>query len=159
MEDRIQKNNEFNFRDSMTDCFSSSENSFKVTVEIDHEKIHNHNKPSTYNNCYILHELMSSTSETLDKEKNSRFLQFNKQRRNEPKDQKFRKGRFTIKKMPLKKTDPPQEYKKDMPHNYPKQYQCKNCAFEKIRNKEETKLTKKNAKRRISKPKNVNFRL
>ena len=101
---------------------------------------------------------MSSTSETLDKEKNFRFLQFNQQMRNEPKDQKFRKGRFTIKKMPLKETDPPQEYKKDVPHNCLKQYQYKNYAFEKMRNKEEAKLTKKNIKIKFSKAKNVNFR-
>ena len=41
--------NEFNFRDSMTDSISSSENSFKVTVQVDHEKIHKQSKPSNHN--------------------------------------------------------------------------------------------------------------
>ena len=41
--------NEFNFRDSMKDSISSSENSFKVTVQIDHEKIHKQSKHAHHN--------------------------------------------------------------------------------------------------------------
>jgi hypothetical protein len=41
--------NEFNFRDDMTNSLSSSEDSFHVSIQIDHEKISRQNQPPRNN--------------------------------------------------------------------------------------------------------------
>lgn len=61
----------------MTASVSSSDDSYKITVSIDQEKIKRQNLAHPPHQCYHLHELMSSTNETQDKEYNGlRFPNF-----------------------------------------------------------------------------------
>jgi hypothetical protein len=122
--------NEFNFRDDMTNSLSSSEDSFHVSIQIDHEKISRQNQPPR-NNWYLLHDLMSSTNETQDKDYYMRFPHVSPNKRVESAGQKFRNGRFTIRKLALPKNTHEMRFDENIKDNTSDKFQTGDLIFEK----------------------------
>lgn len=96
----FSEKNEFNLRDSLTNSMNSSDDSFRVYVQIDQEKIRKQNQEHAHNPCFHLQDVMSSTNETQDKECNAlRFPQLSPRKSTkETYVKKYRNGRFVIKK-------------------------------------------------------------
>lgn len=96
----FSEKNEFNLRDSLTNSMNSSDDSFRVYVQIDQEKIRKQNQEHAHNPFFHVQDVMSSTNETQDKECNAlRFPQLSPRKSmKETYVKKYRNGRFVIKK-------------------------------------------------------------
>lgn len=68
-------------------------------MQIDREKLKKQNNPQNHNQYYVLHDIMSSTNETQDKESlNMKLQQISPRQQIDVPDSRFKNGRFTIRK-------------------------------------------------------------
>jgi hypothetical protein len=79
----------------------------------------------------LLHDLMSSTNETQDKDYYMRFPHVSPNKRVESAGQKFRNGRFTIRKLALPKNTHDMRFDENIKDNTSDKFQTGDLIFEK----------------------------